>query len=258
MDLLNINFSTLSSLIPWVAFIAGLGGSLHCVGMCGGLVTASCSQGSDIFRYQIGRLIGYMVLGIVGAVLGEMFHFGGHPFMSLLSAIVIGLMFIFWGLESLIGKRQILKETHPLRRLPGQFLSKTYGSLWKKLVFKNATFTRSFFTGLVSIFLPCGLLYGVVISQVALVQATHQYHQVFIAMIFFWAGTLPSMVFAPKIFQKILRPLKEKLPKAFAVTLMVIGLTTITYRVIHYNEMQHNKTHHSPSEGQGAKAPMCH
>jgi sulfite exporter TauE/SafE len=229
-------------LTVWVSFLAGLGGSLHCVGMCGGLVSASCSQTSDIFRYQIGRLLGYLALGALGAFTGQLIQFSNQPYISLISAIIIGLMFILWGIQSLLGKKQ---STGMLE----QKASILYGKLWKRFVFQNKTMTKSFFTGLVSIFLPCGLLYGVVISQAALAQTSGQFYQVFLSMGFFWLGTIPAMVLAPKIVQKILGPMRSKMPKVFAISLMLIGLSTISFRMMRFSEHQaNNHNQHSPAK----------
>lgn len=229
-------------LLPWVSLLAGLGGSLHCVGMCGGLVTASCSQSSDIFRYQIGRLLGYLALGSIGAFAGKLIQFTDNPKLSLISAILIGLMFIIWGIQSLLGKKQSTGIFE-------QKASLLYGKIWKKWVFKNNTFSKSFFTGLVSIFLPCGLLYGIVISQTALAQTSGQFSHVFLGMAFFWLGTLPAMVLAPHLVQKFLGPFRAKMPKVFAVSLVLIGLSTIAFRMVKYNEMQaHNHGTSSPAK----------
>jgi hypothetical protein len=56
-------------------------------------------------------------------------------------------------------------------------------------------------------------------------------HEAMFSMFFFWLGTVPSMVVAPGIFQHLIRPLKSKLPKTFAISLMLIGVMTITFRI---------------------------
>lgn len=214
-------FSEIKTYIPWVSFVAGLGGSLHCVGMCGGLVTATCDQSSDVFRYQIGRLLGYLTLGIFAGILGNFLNLNSLPeYFSLIPATLIGGLFIYWGISNYRGKKAEIPAPRILRNL--------YSKLWKKLVHKNDNFTKAFFTGFISILLPCGLLYGVVLSTVAL---QHIGDAIF-AMFFFWLGTVPSMIVAPGIIQKFLKPLKSKLPKTYAVTLVLIGVITISFRMI--------------------------
>ncbi len=231
MSVQLINFlSEAKSFFPWVSFLAGLGGSLHCVGMCGGLVTASCEKSHDVFRYQVGRLLGYLFLGGMAGFIGSYLNFNSsHPAFSFVPAIFIGLLFIYWGIQNFQGK----KAEVPAPKI----LSRFYTQLWLRLVQRNKNFTKAFFTGLISIFLPCGLLYGIVLGTVAL-QHTHE---ALFSMFFFWLGTVPSMVVAPGIVQKIIRPFKSKLPKTYAISLIAIGILTIGLRSTKLYEMRNHQ-----------------
>src|SRR3546814_9938372 len=61
-----------------LVFLAGLAGSLHCVGMCGGF---ACALGSDPrgraatlrrqLLYNVGRVTTYMFLGALAGTLGR-------------------------------------------------------------------------------------------------------------------------------------------------------------------------------------------
>lgn len=228
-----------------LSVIAGFGGSIHCVGMCGGLVTATCERSHDVFRYQGGRLLGYMILGALAGVLGNFLSFKEYPAgFSLIPAIFMGLIFIYMGLRKLMNKKIEVP-------LPG-FLKKLYFSLWEKLVKNNRGVSRSFFVGLISIMLPCGLLYGVALGTVALQSLPLSLVSVF----FFWLGTLPSMVVAPELFRNIIQPLAKKLPRTSAVTLMMLGLVTISVRVMNFEQSHH---HQAPSSSKEAPRPhRCH
>lgn len=233
--------SEVKNFFPYISFVAGLGGSLHCVGMCGGLVTASCDQNKDVVRYQFGRLLGYLSLGLLAGSLSGLLNLKSiHPLISLLPSLTIGALFIFWGTQNFLGKRAELPTP--------KFMGKFYTHLWKKLVQRNENLSKAFFTGLISIFLPCGLLYGVALGTLAL---QHSYEAVF-SMFFFWLGTVPSMVIAPGIVRKILKPLKAALPKTYAVSLILIGVLTISFRL---TNMHMAKASTSQSE---AKAHSCH
>ena len=219
--------SEAKSFLPWVSFIAGLGGSLHCMGMCGGLVTATCDKSNDVFRYQIGRLLGYLTLGCLAGFVGNYLNVKNvHPLVSILPAFFIGILFIFWGFQNYRGKKAEL----PAPKILGHL----YTKLWFKFVQKNTNFTKAFFTGLISIFLPCGLLYGVVLGTLSLEHT----HEALFSMFFFWLGTVPSMVVAPGIVQKIIRPFKSKLPKTYALSLIAIGLMTISLRMVKLHEQR--------------------
>lgn len=243
MSALLINWLTnLKTVLPWVSFIAGVGGSLHCVGMCGGLVTATCQKSNEVARYQFGRLLGYLTLGFFAGLLGKIFTIqANNPKLTLIPGVTIGLLFLFWGIQNFRGK----KAEIPLPK----FFNRLYTNLWMRFVHKNSGFSKSFFTGLLSIFLPCGLLYGVVLGVATF---EHSFYALF-AMFFFWLGTLPSMILAPTIVQKLLRPLKSKLPKTYAISLIVIGLMTITFRVSRFQQANAAPVNHKESAG-----VMCH
>lgn len=238
-------FGELKTFIPWVSFIAGLGGSLHCVGMCGGLVTATCEKSSDIFRYQLGRLLGYLFLGVFAGHLGSLLNMEKiPPQIALLPSLSIGLLFIFWGVQNLKGRRAEIPTP--------KFFRDVYSLLWVSLVRNNKTFTKSFFTGLISILLPCGLLYGIVIGTVAFQDTI----QALLSMAFFWLGTVPSMVAAPGVTQKLLGPLKKALPKTYAISLILIGLLTISMRATKIQFQMDNATFSERTEKKSND--ICH
>lgn len=238
MDLIT----KIENFYPVVALLAGLGGSLHCVGMCGGLVTASCNNKNDVFKYQVGRLGGYMLIGALGGLIGSFLNLTSiSPFLTLLSGLTIGALFIFWGLKNLSGNKPEL----PMPKFFGKF----YSYLFQKMVIKNKTISKSFFTGLLSILLPCGLLYGVIIGAIAIKNPFIG----MVSMLFFWLGTLPAMILVPRILQKIISPLQSKIPKTYAIGLMIIGLATIMVRINNFYHVNHE--HHFEAK---QRAPSCH
>lgn len=222
-------FASFSTYMPWVSFITGLGGGLHCVGMCGGLVTASCSGGEDVVRYQLGRLAGYLLLGALAGFAGESLRLlTAGPWPAFFGGLSLGALFIYWGIESWRGKRGEI----PLPK----FLARFYGRLWRMSPQRD---WRSAWIGLISIFLPCGLLYGVVLAAVALQDPV----SAITGMAFFWLGTLPSMVLAPQLLRRVLRPLQLRAPRVFGVVLLLIGLATIGQRLFAVSSVRA----HSPS-----------
>ncbi len=96
--------------------------------------------------------------------------------------------------------------------------------------------------------LPCGLLYGVALSTIALQSRSDALLSVF----FFWLGTVPSMVVAPGIIRKVLRPLQRALPRATAIGFILIGIVTIGYRL---GQMERNL---QASEAPRPRSQSCH
>ncbi len=212
----------LNNFFPWVSLLAGLGGSLHCVGMCGGLVTATCDRSADIARYQVGRLLGYLSLGAVAGFAGGFLSFESAPtWLKLLPSFLVGGMFIFWGIKSYRGQKAEL----PLPK----FLHRSYQYLWRRV------YRKALLTGFISILLPCGLLYGVIAATIALQSPW----TAMLGMFAFWLGTLPAMVAAPGLVKRILRPLGQHRPKAYALVLMTVGVFTIGVRAANQLEMSH-------------------
>lgn len=218
-ELLN----TSKYLLPWSTFLIGLLGSVHCVGMCGGLVVSCAPRMTNNISYQIGRLTSYGILAMLAGVLGSFLNFReSDPVISVVSGSIIGLMFIWFGLKRFVTSSSKLKLPH--------FLEKTIYKLWSKFLPKgkeNISVVSSFMVGSFSIFLPCGLLYSVLLALGAF-----QSPLLALLCIFtFWLGTLPLMSFAPEILVKLLRPLSLKLPLVTSSTLVLIGVVTIAHRL---------------------------
>lgn len=235
----------LASFIPAATFLAGLTGSLHCVGMCGGLVTASCHSNKDVVRYQFGRLLGYLVLGLIVGSLAELLDLKTqHPLLSFLPTLLIGLLFIYWGIKAFKQNSQAKHQNKALNKL--------YFSLWHKLVANNKSFSRSFFVGLISILLPCGFLYGVLLGTLA----SQSMPIAILGMLSFWFGTLPAMVLAPSVIRKILRPFQSHRPRIYASILIIIGLGTISFRGYGQLKMKHHEIQTDNTEQQSHHS--CH
>ncbi len=131
----------------WLAFLAGLAGSVHCIGMCGGVVAALSLTGrcrslttritSQLF-YNIGRITTYALLGAVAGwagssldlptmkAFGRWFLVGANLFIILIgigSALKLG-WFSISTLEGSAGQflakplRRLLTGTSPLSALP--------------------------------------------------------------------------------------------------------------------------------------------
>jgi len=245
--------SSFQHFIPWISLLAGFSGSLHCIGMCGGLVAASSETKEDILQYQLGRLLSYLALGSLGGVFGNLLgqyvlSLNLHrltPFVAILPGLFIGFLFLFWGIQNLRGKSSEIP-------LPN-FLGKLYGNIWKKYVYKRGekdfVIPKSFLVGLMSILLPCGLLYGMLISTFVMTSPL----MAMSSMLAFWIGTLPAMVFAPGFFQKIINPLKKKNPHVFAISLILIGLVTVSFRIVHFQHISNKTIYNSSSE-----SDICH
>ena len=202
------------------AFILGLLGSLHCVGMCGPIAfmlpvdrSNSFKKVSQIAIYHFGRLLSYSLIGLVFGLLGKSFYlFGIQQQLS----IIIGVLMIIIVIlpHKVIGKYNLSK---PLYRI----ISKVKSSLGKALKKKTAdTFlTIGFLNG----FLPCGLVYMAVFGSIA----TGSLLEGSLYMILFGLGTIPLMTTAIYLGKFLNSTIKQRIQKAIPVFVVIIGVLFI-------------------------------
>lgn len=198
------------------AFILGLLGSLHCVGMCGPIAfmlpvdrSNSFKKASQISIYHIGRLLAYSLIGLVFGLVGKsLYIFGIQQQLS----IIIGILMI---LIVLIPYKTFAKYnlSKPLHKV----ISKVKSNLGQALKKKTAdTFlTIGFLNG----FLPCGLVYMAVFGAVA----TGNLLQGSFYMVLFGIGTIPLMTSAIYLGKFLNQTIKQRIQKAIPVFVIVIG-----------------------------------
>ncbi len=141
------------------AFIAGLFGSLHCIGMCGPLVTLGCrsslarSTAWGPWLFAIGKLGSYSVLGLLAGAVGAAF-------------VATGVLERATAYVSIGGGILMLAAIILLRlKTAGSGLSKISTALAK---FSMKTGNRApLFLGIGAALLPCGLLYAMVARSAA-------------------------------------------------------------------------------------------
>ena len=209
-DLLNNLDSYPLYLIPFVALVIGILGSFHCVGMCGGLILMTTKTKKDKAMYHSGRLIGYTILWVVFTFFGIGLSKISEN-LSLLTALMMGVWFIYQGFK---GEKVKLK-------FPNRFTS-----FFENKFLRNRT-NSAFTVGFFSMFLPCGLLYALILSVSIIGNATISY----LSLLTFFIGTTPLLLLTPTLFKKIFEPLKLRSPELLNMGLIIIGVGTITYRI---------------------------
>ena len=174
----------------WTAFVLGLGGSLHCVGMCGPLVLAlpggQTRQRFVVGRllYSAGRLTTYAVLGGLFGLLGGAVHLAGwqQAVSILLGALLLATAAVWFGMPLL--RRHLLEPTALLSRAVGLLkahLGRLFGSQSLKALFG---------IGLLNGLLPCGFVYLALAAS--LTAAGPVQGAAYMAL--FGAGTVPALL----------------------------------------------------------------
>jgi sulfite exporter TauE/SafE len=187
----------------WAVFLIGLLGGVHCVGMCGGIVTALSAPTVVRLRpvvsfrrhlgYNLGRVLSYTLLGaVVGAVGSGSLLFNRVLPVQLGLFILANLVLICMGLY-LMGQLRALSWVESL----GQFLWLRVQPMARKMrPVRNGRQAVS--VGCLWGFLPCGLSYGVL--SLALVSGSAWRGAGL--MLAFGAGTLPNLLLAGMLMVK--------------------------------------------------------
>ncbi len=181
------------------AFLLGFFSTLHCVGMCGGIIGAlSLSLPIEIrnnkarlltfvLSYNVGRIISYCIAGLVAGAVGtsvlQSAGFDqGHTVLKYIGVsmmVAIGLYLTGW-LPQLASVEKI-----------GIPVWKRLEPLGRKLV-PVASLPRALAYGLVWGWLPCGLVYFVLIWALTAGDAVSGA----LTMLAFGLGTLPTLIAA--------------------------------------------------------------
>ena len=211
---------------------ASLLGSLHCAGMCGGLVAfyaGTPGQGGRVpmlphLAYSAGRLLAYTALGGAAGALGGMFDVTGGALLGVqrAAAVAAGTLMLVWGVVNLLSAIGV--------RVPRLGVPVTLHRIVRRgiaLVADAPMVARAGATGVLTGSLPCGWLYAFVVAAAgtggALAGAG--------LMTVFWAGTVPVMLGLGVGIQTIARPLSRHIPAACAVGMIVIGLLALDGRI---------------------------
>jgi len=202
------------------AFLLGLIGSFHCIGMCGPIAfvlpvdrTNSYKKYYQIFLYHCGRLLTYSLIGLLVGLFGRgLFIAGFQQRLTILIGVLMILSVIIpthW-----LGRYNLTK---PIYKLIGQVKVKLGLMLKKKS--NSALFLIGFFNG----FLPCGLVYGALLG--ALAMATAPLGALY--MFLFGLGTLPMMTAAVLLGNFVSLSVRQKIQKAIPTFVIIIGLLFI-------------------------------
>jgi sulfite exporter TauE/SafE len=226
------------------AFLVGLAGGAHCVGMCGGIVAAASFRGggtrtvamgagalavtSPAFAGQLifhlafnaGRIASYAAAGAMVGALGSL--------GLLLDAIVpvqLALRVLASGLVVLIGLHVAGVGSAVMASL-----ERAGGGLWRTVrragggVFPPDTPVRALAAGGVWGWLPCGLVYGMLAT--ALVSGSASRGAA--VMLAFGVGTLPNLIAAGLLADRLRRAVQRPAVRyAAGLAIAALGLIAL-------------------------------
>jgi uncharacterized protein len=203
------------------AFIMGVAGSLHCIGMCGPIAMALPLQEKTAWGkisggilYNGGRVSTYAFFGLIFGLIGRSFSwFGWQQKISISLGIIILLFLII---------PRILPQTtlHPS-------IQRVVSGLRQKLSYYlfQGNPASLYATGLLNGLLPCGLVYMALAGATVSGKATDG----MLFMLFFGLGTFPAMFFTALFGNWLKQPVRARIGKIFPA-MMVIMATLLILR----------------------------
>jgi uncharacterized protein len=218
-------------------FIASVAGSLHCIGMCGGLVTlaGSGSRGplTGQLGYHLGRGVGYMALGALAGAFGELFIDTVKsvlmPSSTWNGVTAVGVLLGLCVLVLLFSKRR----GDRLVEISDRSL---FAGLRERL--SSVPFTL----GLTTAILPCPWLYSFVLLAAAAGDLLGGVQ----VMVAFWLGTIPALLVVGTLFEAAMRSLLKRYPLIQVVSIVLAFLFSLATH-IGGDHVRHTSPH--PSHG---------
>lgn len=205
-----------------LAFMAGILGSGHCVGMCGSLVSACFVRMGEAGRgavpalaYHGARVSIYVVVGFVAAALGlALVSTGIVGKVQGILQIVAGLVVILLGLDIL----GWLPRRLPVIGIPLRLFGKYYFAAASKGPAKGAAMA-----GVMNGLMPCALTLAVAVKA----STAPAVWQGGLLMLAFGLGTLPSMLFVSFVLGRLGAQARGWLLKGAAMVVIALGAATL-------------------------------
>lgn len=206
-----------------LVFLGGLLGSSHCLGMCGGFALMLGIDRPSIARnlaaqliYSVGRIFTYSTLGAIAGYGGLWLSATASQWINVSACLCLlaGVFLISEGLAA-AGFRLFGRTTVSVT---GCLMGKQFASL-----LKAPGLQTSFIAGILTGFLPCGLVY----AFLSLAATTQHVGWGAATMTAFGLGTVPLMVAAGVGMSFLKLATRRRLLQVAACCVVVTGLLTV-------------------------------
>jgi sulfite exporter TauE/SafE len=213
------------------AFLLGLSGAGHCLGMCGGIAAALNLGGARstaiTLAYHAGRVASYTVLGgLLGFAAGSLDISAWTMSLRYLAGVLLigmGLYIANWWRGMALLERAGAKLWQPVQRLSSRWLPLRH---WH----------QGLALGLCWGMMPCGLIY----SSLAWAATAQNAFTSALMMLLFGLGTLPAMLSTSLGAARLQAVLRQRgLKLAIAVLLIGSGLWTLYITAVHGGHAEH-------------------
>ena len=213
-----------------LAFMTGLLGSGHCLGMCGGLVSGFFMKlGAKgvwpYLAYHMARVGIYGVVGLIAAGIGAVLVATGEfGRLQGVLQIVAGIVVILLGLD-LLGVSPFRNRLGfaPIAWLRKQFM----------LAVQKGPVVGALIGGAINGLMPCSMTMAMAVKATTAPSVLEGG----LLMLAFGAGTLPSMLSASFLFGKLGPKLRGWLLKGAALFVIALGISTLWQGIRYYAVM---------------------
>jgi sulfite exporter TauE/SafE len=216
-------------------FIASLLGSLHCVGMCGGLALVAGAQGALVGQlwYHTGRGLGYLLLGAAAGGIGGAFVYEIGRLLQPGATLTVATYLLVLLLVLLTTLLIVLKRrAKDIVELSVQE---------KRVSLRRRISSVPLLLGVSTAGLPCPWLYSFVMLAATTGSAAFGMK----VMVAFWLGTVPALLVAGTVFESGLRAVLKKFPSLAAVAfIFALGFALIAHLGHDHSAHQHHNEAH--------------
>ncbi|WP_404375685.1 sulfite exporter TauE/SafE family protein [Vreelandella aquamarina] len=203
------------------AFVFGLMGGAHCIGMCGGIMSAltfavppsmrhPARMGGLLLSYNLGRILSYMTAGALVAALGTLISLS--PTARLALQVIAAAMLILMALYIANWWKGLLK----VEKL-GRWLWRYIEPLGRRLM-PVVHLPQAFALGSLWGWLPCGLVYSMLAWSLAVAEPV----QGALLMGAFGLGTLPALLVTGLAARQLNHLIRHPATRSIAA-LIIIG-----------------------------------
>ncbi len=228
-----------------LAFMAGVLGSGHCIGMCGALVSGCFMKPGasksylPYFAYQFARIFVYTLVGFAAATLGVVLVSSGvfGQVQSILQMIIGAVVIVL-----ALGILGWIPFQGSVKLLPMNLLRRGYAESRSKGPLLGATIA-----GLLNGLMPCPLTFAMAVKATSATTIMEGG----LLMLTFGAGTLPTMLFVSVAFGKMSAQFRGLMFKSAALIMIAMGCNTIYMGLSFYaaeSFQQHNFIHDIKNE----------
>lgn len=196
-----------------LAFMIGLLGSIHCIGMCGPLAFAVPSLRQnwwnmvfDKLIYQLGRIISYCFLGLIIGLIGEQLWMAGlQQGISIFSGVLIVMAAC-----SRLFKLRFMKNNP-------SFMLRPFHKAFNYALKHKA---NHLIIGIINGFLPCGFVYLAMAGALNMESVSQSAGYMF----WFGMGTLPLMFLATLSIGFTGALFRQRINKAVPYLMLCLGI----------------------------------